>query len=105
MRKGFNLFNINMEAVNLNQIKKMYHRFRLQNGNKKPNRAIVEMRWEDEAEKSMTDAIGIIPSREIGFDDCDILYYVASLKGLAELMKPNNGSSFIVDKVLGFYIN
>lgn len=36
-------------------------------------------------------------------DDAVILFYVSGLKGLLDLMKPNNGSDFIVDEVLEFY--
>lgn len=89
----------------------MYRQFRKENGNQKPNRVIVKMHWEDDdnTEKGyQVDTIGIVPQRKLGewlepADDFYILYYVSSLKGLLELMQPNNGSDFIVDEVLEFY--
>lgn len=85
-----------------------YREWRKENGNKKPNRAIVKMHWEDEPERQMVDTIGIVPARKIGFTenepgDALILYYVSSLKGLLDLMQTGNGSDFIVDEVLAFY--
>lgn len=89
----------------------MYRQFRKENGNRKPNRVIVKMRWEDgnNTEKGyQIDTIGIVPKRKLGewlepADDFEILYYVSSLKGLLELTAPDNGSDFIVDEVLEFY--
>ena len=88
-----------------------YQEWRKDNNNRKPNRVIVKMHWEDDdnTEKGyQVDTIGIVPQRKLGewlepADDFCILYYVSSLKGLLELMKPNNGSDFIVDEVLEFY--
>lgn len=85
-----------------------YRDWRNENGNKKPNRVIVKMRWEDEPEKQLVDTIGIIPQSKIGNTenipgDAIILYYVSGMEGLLELMKPNNGSDFVVDEVLEFY--
>ena len=85
-----------------------YREWRKENGNKKPNRVIVKMHWEDEPENQMVDTIAIVPARLIGWyedfsDDWCILYYASSLKGLLELMKPNNGNDFVVDEVLEFY--
>ena len=85
-----------------------YRDWRNENRNRKPNRVIVKMRWEDEPEKQLVDTIGIIPQSKIGNTenipgDAIILYYVSGLKGLLELMKPNNGSDFVVDEVLEFY--
>ena len=85
-----------------------YREWRKENGNKKPNRAIVKMHWEDEPERQMVDTIGIVPARKIGFTenepgDALILYYVSSLKELLDLMQAGNGSDFIVDEVLAFY--
>ena len=85
-----------------------YRDWRNENRNRKPNRVIVKMHWEDEPEKQLVDTIGIIPQSKIGDTgnipgDALILYYISGLKGLLELMKPNNGSDFVVDEVLEFY--
>ena len=85
-----------------------YREWRKENGNQKPNHVIVRMHWEDEPDRSLIDTIAIVPNRLIGFTenypgDAIILYYVSSLKGLLELMKPNNGSDFILEEVLAFY--
>jgi hypothetical protein len=88
-----------------------YREWRKENGNKKPNRVIVKMHWEDDenTEKDyQIDTIGIIPQSKIGNTenipgDALILYYVSSLEELIGLMKPGNGSDFIVDEVLEFY--
>jgi len=85
-----------------------YRDWRNENRNRKPNRVIVKMHWEDEPEKQLVDTIGIIPQSKIGNTenipgDAIILYYVSGMEGLLELMKPNNGSDFIVDEVLEFY--
>lgn len=86
----------------------LYREWRKENGNKKPNRVIVKMRWEDEPEKGFVDTIGIIPNRLIGFTenmpgDAFILYYVSSLQGLFDLTKPDNGSDFVITEVCEFY--
>jgi hypothetical protein len=85
-----------------------YRDWRNENRNRKPNRVIVKMHWEDEPEKQLVDTIGIIPQSKIGNTenipgDAIILYYVSGMEGLLELMKPNNGSDFVVDEVLEFY--
>ena len=89
----------------------MYRNWRKENANKKPNRVIVKMRWEDDIntdKEYQVDTIGIVPFDKIGDTenipgDAMILFYVSSLKGLLDLMRPNNGSDFIVDEVLEFY--
>ena len=86
----------------------LYRLFRSINYNRKPNRVIVKMHWEDDPENQLVDTIGISPNRLIGWTenipgDAIILYYVSSLKGLLELMKPGHGSDFVVDEVLEFY--
>lgn len=87
----------------------LYRTFRKENCNRKPDRAIVRMHWEDEPENSLVDTIAFIPAKNIGWsekypaDDAVLLYYVSSLKGLLELTKPDNGSDFIVEEVLEFY--
>jgi hypothetical protein len=85
-----------------------YKDWRKENDNRKPNRVIVKMHWEDEPEKQLVDTIAIVPARLIGWyedfaDDWCILFYSSSLKELLELMKPNNGNDFVVDEVLEFY--
>lgn len=88
-----------------------YREWRKENQNRKPNRVIVKMHWEDDenTEKDyQIDTIGIIPQSKIGNTenipgDALILYYVSSLEELIGLMKPGNGSDFIVDEVLEFY--
>jgi hypothetical protein len=86
----------------------LYREWRKENGNKKPNRVIVKMHWEDEPEKGFVDTIGIVPNRLIGFTenmpgDALILYYVSSLQGLFDLTKPDNGSDFVITEVCEFY--
>ena len=84
-----------------------YREWRKENGNKKPNRVIVKMHWEDEKpEDWKVDTIslnGFINTSNPPKDDAVILFYASGLKGLLDLMKPNNGSDFIVDEVLEFY--
>lgn len=96
------------EFQTLEDIRADYRDWRKENGNKKPNRVIVKMHWEDEPEKQLVDTIGVVPARKIGETenepgDAMILYYVSSFQGLLDLMKPANGSDFIVDEVLEFY--
>lgn len=88
-----------------------YREWRKENQNQKPNRVIVKMHWEDDenTEKGyQIGTIGIIPQSKIGNTenipgDALILYYISSLEELIGLMKPGNGSDFIVDEVLEFY--
>lgn len=91
-------------------IKAMYRDWRAENGNKKPNRVIVKMHWEDgdnSPQGYQVDTVAIhrggVPICNLPKDDCWILYYVFSLKGLLELMKPDNGSDFVIDEVLEFW--
>ena len=87
----------------------LYREWRKENNNQKPNRVIVKMQWEDEEPgNTQVDTIAIVPFEKIGETeelpgDALILYYVSALKGLFALMKPNNGSDFVVDDVLEFY--
>lgn len=95
-------------AMTKKNIIALYREWRKENGNKKPNRVIVKMRWEDEPEKGFVDTIGIIPNRLIGFTenmpgDALILYYVSSLQGLFDLTRPDNGSDFVITEVCEFY--
>lgn len=84
-----------------------YRDWRKENNNRKPNRVIVKMHWEDEKpEDWKVDTIslnGFIDISNPPKDDAVILFYASGLKGLLDLMKPNNGSDFIVDEVLEFY--
>lgn len=84
-----------------------YRDWRKENNNRKPNRVIVKMHWEDEKpEDWKVDTIslnGFINISNPPKDDAVILFYASGLKGLLDLMKPNNGSDFIVDEVLEFY--
>ena len=89
-------------------IREMYREWRKENGNKKPNRVIVKMRWEDDDNTDkgyQVDVVAIQKYNDDKFpgDDCFVLYYVSSLKGLIALTEPNNGSDFIVNEVLEFY--
>lgn len=87
----------------------MYRQFRKEHQNRKPNRVIVRVHWEDEPERDLVDTIAIVPNRIIGMGtenypgDAMILFYISSIDGLWELTKPDNGSDFIVDEVLEFY--
>jgi hypothetical protein len=86
------------------EIKDLYRQFRQENGNKKPNRCIVKMHWEDEPERQLVDTIGIEPENYwIDHDDAAILFWISTIPGLIDLMQPGNGSDFIVDEVLEFY--
>lgn len=81
-----------------------YRDWRKDNNNRKPNRVIVKMRWEDEPERQLVDTIGIAPENYwIDHDNAAILFWISTIPGLIDLMKPNNGSDFIVDEVLEFY--
>ena len=91
-------------------VREMYRDWRKANGNQKPNRVVVRMQWDDEADEDNTlvDTIAIVPLKTIGDteetpDDTWILFYVSSLKGLLALMKPDNGSDFTVLEVLEFW--
>ena len=84
-----------------------YKDWRKENGNRKPNRVIVKMRWEDgdNTEKGyQIDTIGIAPENyRIDHGNAAILFWVSTIQGLIDLMQPGNGSDFIVDEVLEFY--
>ena len=88
-------------------ITEMYRDWRKENGNKKPNRAIVKMHWEDDPENIKADTIAIIRGGidicNIPSDDAQILFYCSSLKELLQLLKPGSGADFILDEVLEFY--
>jgi hypothetical protein len=78
-----------------------YRKWRKEHENKKPNRVIVKMRWEDEEEERV-DTIALQTFDFDVKDDCYILFY-CPLNGLYSLTKPNNGSDFILLDVLEFY--
>ena len=84
-----------------------YRDWRKENNNRKPNRVIVKMHWEDgdNTEKGyQIDTIGIAPENYwIDHDNGMILFWVSTIQGLIDLMKPGNGWDFIVDEVLEFY--
>jgi hypothetical protein len=89
-------------------IREMYREWRAENGNKKPNRVIVKMHWEDESpEDTRVDTLAIIRGGidicNMPSDDAVILFYCSSLKELLQLLKENNGSDFVLDEVLEFY--
>jgi len=90
------------------QIIQMYRDWRKANGNQKPDRAIVKMYWEDgdNTEKGyQVDTIHLrqCPDDRLPSDDALILFYVSGLSGLFSLMKPDNGSEFVITEVLEFY--
>ena len=81
-----------------------YRDWRKDNNNRKPNRVIVKMHWEDEPERQMVDTIGIAPENYwIDHDNAAILFWISTIPGLIDLMQPGNGSDFVVDEVLEFY--
>ena len=89
-------------------IREMYREWRAENGNKKPNRVIVKMHWEDESpEDTRVDTLAIVRGGidicNMPSDDAAILFYCSSLKELLQLLKENNGSDFVLDEVLEFY--
>ena len=89
-------------------IKDLYRQWRKEHGNQKPNRVIVKMVWEDgdNTDKGyQVDTIGIRSYKDESYpsDDAMILFYVSSLAGLLDLMRPNNGSDFVVLEVLEFW--
>ena len=83
----------------------MYREWRNANNNQKPDRAIVKMYWEDESQdNTLVDTIALRPYNEMTTnDDAYILWYASGLRGLLELLKPGNGSDFIVTEILEFY--
>ena len=88
-------------------IQELYRLWRKENGNQKPNRVIVRMYWEDEGPRyDKVDTIALETydcDTDIPGDDGWILWYADGLKGLYALLKPGNGSDFVVTEVLEFY--
>lgn len=88
----------------MSKIVEMYRNWRKENNNRKPNRVIVKMHWEDEPERQMVDTIGIAPENYwIDHDNAAILFWISTIPGLIDLMQPGNGWDFVVDEVLEFY--
>ena len=91
------------------QVKDLYRQWRKENGNQMPNRAIVKMRWEDDDNTDkgyQVDTIALESCDDEPYpqDDAYILFYAGrGIKGLLDLMTPNNGSDFVVLEVLEFY--
>lgn len=82
----------------------MYRDWRKANCNRKPNRAVVKMYWEDETRNdTRVDRVSLEAFDVNTKDDARILFYASGLKGLLELMKPDNGSDFVVVEVLEFF--
>ena len=86
----------------------LYRRWRKENGNQMPNRAIVKIAWEDgdNADNGcQVDTIALENDDEpYPQDDAFILFYAGrGISGLLDLVRPNNGSGFIVLEVLEFY--
>lgn len=81
------------------------------NPGKKPNRAVVRMRWDDgeNTDKGwQRDIIAIEENiEENSFktpsDDCSILFYCKDVEGLLTLTEPENGSDFTVIDIESFY--
>jgi len=88
----------------MSKVVEMYRNWRKENNNRKPNRVIVKMHWEDEPERQLVDTIGIAPENYwIDHDNAAILFWISTIPGLIDLMQPGNGSDFVVDEVLEFY--
>ena len=92
------------------QINQMYRDWRRANGNKKPNRVIVKIIWQDDYDNGddtpTIGTIGLKPDAFWGksqFDNPAILWYAGTLDSLWELRKLDNGSDFIVVDVVEFY--
>jgi hypothetical protein len=89
-------------------VKDLFRAWRKENGNQFPNRAIVRMSWDDgdNTDKGyQVDTIALESGDEpYPGDDAWILFYAGrGVKGLLDLMTPDNGSDFTVLEVLEFY--
>lgn len=86
------------------EVKSLYQKWCDDNNGQKPNRAVVKMAWEDgdNTEKGWQEDVIALDGQDAPDDDC-ILFYASGLEGLLELMKPDNGSDFIVLEVIEFY--
>lgn len=90
------------------RITALYREWRRANGNRKPNRAVVRMHWEDgdNTEKGWQQdvvALSDFHTATLPEDDNEVLFYTGGLEGLIGLTRPGNGSEFVVDEVLEFY--
>lgn len=89
------------------EITRKYREWRKANGNKKPNRVLVNMWWEDESPEDKCVDVIALRSCDINTenvkDDAGILWYASGLRGLLELTSPDNGSDFVVSEVIEFY--
>lgn len=85
------------------EVTQMYRDWRKANSNRKPNRAIVKMYWEDETHNDTKVDTIALEAFNFNKDDACILFYASGLKGLLSLMKPDNGSDFVIVEVLEFY--
>lgn len=90
------------------EVRNLFRQWRKENGNQMPNRVIVKMAWEDgdNTDKGyQVDTIALESGDEpYPQDDAVILFYAGrGIAGLLDLMRPNNGSDFIVLEVLEFY--
>ena len=83
-------------------ITSIYQQYRKDHNNRKPDRVIVRMHWEDEPETELVDTIALHTYDINTKDDAYILFY-APVKGLYSLTKPDNGSDFVIDEILEFY--
>lgn len=83
----------------------LYRKWRKENGNKIPNRAIVKIALEDGDKGCQVDTIALENDDEpYPQDDAFIFFYAGrGISGLLDLVRPNNGSGFIVLEVLEFY--
>ena len=86
------------------EVKNLYQKWSDDNNGQKPNRAVVKMAWEDgdNTDKGWQEDVVALDGQDAPDDD-SILFYASGLEGLLELMKPDNGSDFIVLEVLEFY--
>lgn len=89
------------------EVKELYKEWRKANNNQLPNRVLVKMKWEDDDNTEKGYQIDTIALQDCDVylpdDDARILYYAGrGIKGLLDLLKPNNGSDFIVTEVLKF---
>ena len=82
----------------------LYRRWRKENGNRKPDRAIVRMYWLPASpDPLLTDTISLKDCDILPNDDNCILFYANGLRGLLSLTDPDNGGDFVVVDVLEFY--
>lgn len=92
------------------QINQMYRDWRKANGNKKPNRVIVRIIWQDDYDDgddtTTVATLGLKPDPFWGKDQIDdpmVQWYAGNLDELWEMRKTDNGSDFIVVEVLEFW--